>query len=366
APAAVSIAVQPNDTVCQGTTLIFTATPINGGPNPSYQWTVNGQNVGNNSATFTSNTLNNGDTIQVIMTSSSSCLQGPAVVQSNKIIIRFGLEASCITFGANVGGPATVIVNISGGAAPYTFTVTNFGDNTNATQNNVNAQSATFTHTYNAPGNYVVNVTVVDANGCQASSSCNILIRPNDNNLPDANFTSQPSSGCGSVTVQFTNSSTNADSYIWYFGDGDSSTAVNPSHTYTSPGTYHVTLIAINANGRDTLFKPNAVIVYPQPKAFAYANEVCLGEPTEFTDESESATNWSWDFGDGNTSNLQNPSHTYADTGTYTVRMSISGLGGCTDSYTFIVKVSPRPIVNFTYVDSPSCGRNIVKFTNNS
>ena len=365
-PASVSIDVSPNDTVCAGNTLIFTATPTNGGANPSYQWTVNGNPVGGNSATFTTNSLNNGDVVAVTMTSSSSCVQGPNVVTSNPITIHFGIEATCSTIGAVDGSPATINVNISGGALPYTFAVTNFGDNTNDTQNNVNSTSTTFTHIYPAPGVYTVSITVTDANGCQATTSCDVTISSLITDLPIADFNSTPFSGCGSATVQFNNTSQNAISYFWDFGDGNTSNAVSPSHTYSSPGSYHVTLIATNANGSDTIFIPNAVYIYPQPIANAIANDVCLGNAMNFTDVSIHATSWNWNFGDGNTSLLQNPSHTYADTGTYNVTLNITGFGGCTDSYSFTVRVSQVPTPNFSFVTNPDCDNNTVNFTNNS
>ncbi len=365
-PASVDISVSPNDTVCAGNTLIFTATPTNGGANPTYQWTVNGNTVGGNSATFTTNSLNNGDTVRVTMTSSSACVQGPATVTSNPIIITFGLEASCATVGAQVGQSATVIVSVSGGAAPYTFTVNNFGDNTNDTQNNVNATSTSFNHIYNTAGTFNVSVTVTDANGCQATSTCVIVINSNITNLPTADFSSTPFSGCGSATVQFTNNSTNATSYQWDFGDGNTSTDASPTHTYTTPGSYNVTLIATNNDGSDTLFKPNAVYVYPQPVANAIASDVCIGSAMDFTDASLHATGWSWNFGDGGTSLLQNPSHTYADTGTYTVTLDITGLGGCTDTYSFTVRVTQVPNADFNFVATPDCNTNTVVFTNTS
>jgi gliding motility-associated-like protein len=125
-------------------------------------------------------------------------------------------------------------------------------------------------------------------------------------------------------------------------------------------------LIATNANGSDTIFVPNAVFVYPQPVANALANDVCLGSPTEFTDASLHATSWNWDFGDGNTSTIQNPSHTYADTGTYTITLNITGLGGCSDSYSFTVRVTQVPTAAFSFTDNPDCNKNTVTFTNNS
>ena len=81
--------------------------------------------------------------------------------------------------------------------------------------------------------------------------------------VPQAQFVAAPLSACNApVTVQFTNSSNSSTSFIWYFGDGGSSTQVNPSHTYTSLGTYNVRLIATGCNGaRDTLIQNNYITI---------------------------------------------------------------------------------------------------------
>jgi PKD repeat protein len=85
---------------------------------------------------------------------------------------------------------------------------------------------------------------------------------------PDANFTATPTSGCGSLTVTFTDaSSANTDSWNWDFGDGQTSTAQNPSHTYSTPGTYTVSLTCTNAIGTDTKTMTNYIVVGTIPTA---------------------------------------------------------------------------------------------------
>ncbi|MDD3687786.1 MAG: C1 family peptidase, partial [Bacteroidales bacterium] len=85
---------------------------------------------------------------------------------------------------------------------------------------------------------------------------------------PTANFTATPTSGCGSLTVTFTDaSSTNTDSWDWDFGDGQTSTDQSPTHTYSTPGTYTVSLTCTNAIGTDTKTMTNFIVVGTTPTA---------------------------------------------------------------------------------------------------
>jgi len=152
--------------------------------------------------------------------------------------------------------------------------------------------------------------------------------------LPVAEFAGDPTGGIVPLTVDFADQSTGAPaSWNWTFGDGGTSTAQNPSHTYNSAGTYTVSLTVTNAEGNDTETKTDYITVDPIPAPVAAFS----GSPTsgtvpltvEFTDESTgNITSWSWNFGDGGTSTAQNPSHEYAAAGTYTVSLTVSGPGG--------------------------------------
>ncbi|MEW6053884.1 MAG: PKD domain-containing protein [Nitrospirota bacterium] len=151
---------------------------------------------------------------------------------------------------------------------------------------------------------------------------------------PVANFTASPTSGTAPLTVNFTDTSTGSPtSWAWAFGDGGSSTLQNPSHTYNNPGTYTVSLTATNANGSDTETKIGYITV--SSPAAPVAN--FTGSPTtgtapltvNFTDTSTgSPTSWAWAFGDGGSSTLRNPSHTYNNPGTYTVSLTATNANG--------------------------------------
>jgi serine protease len=156
------------------------------------------------------------------------------------------------------------------------------------------------------------------------------------NNPPVAAFSGTPLSGNYPLTVTFTDASTNSPtSWSWTFGDGGTSTAQNPSHVYTAAGTYTVALTATNAYGSNTLTKTGYVTVTApntNPPVAAFSGTPLSGNApltVVFTDASTNTpTSWSWTFGDGGTSAVQNPSHVYTTAGTYTVALTATNAYG--------------------------------------
>jgi len=150
---------------------------------------------------------------------------------------------------------------------------------------------------------------------------------------PVAEFVGSPTSGTEPLTVSFTDQSSGSPTgWSWTFGDGGTSSAQNPNHTYNNAGTYTVILTASNAAGSDDETKVNYITVNPcNPPVAAFVGTPTSGDyPLEvaFTDQStNSPTSWSWTFGDGGTSTAQNPAHTYTTAGTYTV--TLTAANGC-------------------------------------
>ncbi|MDD4455400.1 MAG: PKD domain-containing protein, partial [Candidatus Methanomethylophilaceae archaeon] len=135
--------------------------------------------------------------------------------------------------------------------------------------------------------------------------------------------------GTAPLTVRFTDTSTGEiTAWLWDFGDGATSTEQNPTHTYTAPGTYTVSLTATNAGGSSTESKTDYITVMAPPPVADFSANVTAGPAplaVRFTDASTGEiTAWSWSFGDGNTSTEQNPVHTYGAPGNYTVNLTIS------------------------------------------
>lgn len=152
-----------------------------------------------------------------------------------------------------------------------------------------------------------------------------------------ANFSAPVRSGTTDTTFSFSDTSTGLPrSWLWNFGDGTTSTEQNPTHRYTSPGTYTVTLTATNAVSTDTETKSSYITVTQTSGAIAPV-AAFSGTPrsgtapltVQFTDRSTNTpTSWLWNFGDGTTSTDQNPSHTYSAAGTYTVVLTATNAAG--------------------------------------
>jgi PKD repeat protein len=184
-------------------------------------------------------------------------------------------------------------------------------------------------------GVHTVNLTVTTDKGCSNQSSRSVTVNPKP--IAAFNF---PNICLPVGAAQFANTTTISDgtgaliSYTWNFGDGNTSTQPNPLHNYSGTGPFTVTLIATSNNGciDNAVRVVNTVYAEPQA-AFNSLPEVCLGNSISFTDQSTAANatvnSWQWDFGDGNTSTVQNPSHTYAAAGPYTVTLKVGTDKGC-------------------------------------
>jgi len=151
-----------------------------------------------------------------------------------------------------------------------------------------------------------------------------------------ADFNAEPRTGTAPLQVAFTDLSTGSPtSWLWDFGDGSTSDEQGPTHTYTTAGTYTVSLTATNGGGTDTKTEADYVTVAAPPAPSAdFAGSPLTGNaplPVTFTDLSTgSPTSWSWDFGDGTSSTSQSPTHTYATAGRYTVSLTATNAGGNT------------------------------------
>lgn len=191
--------------------------------------------------------------------------------------------------------------------------------------------------TYILPGNYTVTLTVSNANGSHTKTVTNyIKVAP----APAVSFIADSSVSCAPKTIQFTNLSapggSGTPSYLWDFGDGNTSTAQNPSHTYNTQGNYKVSLIVTNSNGcMQTLTKTNYIKLVQKPAiSFSATNTTSCKVPVTvaFTNSTTGGSSYFWDFGDGTTSTQQAPNHTYTSTGNYNVKLVVTNATGCKDS----------------------------------
>ncbi len=190
---------------------------------------------------------------------------------------------------------------------------------------------------------------------------------------PVANFIGTPTSGMTPLTVTFTDTSTNSPtSWAWNFGDGGTSTLKNPSHQYTTAGTYTVSLKATNSGGNNTMTRTNYITVMrPGPIPNFTASPTLGTNPltVTFTDTStDSPTSWAWTFGDGGTATRENPEHKYSAAGTYTVTLTAGNSKGSNKitRMDYITVMQPGPIPNFTASPTSGIRPLTVTFTDTS
>lgn len=221
-------------------------------------------------------------------------------------------------------------------------------------------------HYYTNAGTYNVTLVATTAEGC--SGVANVSVKTFD--PPVSNF--QFSNTCLYYPASFTNTSVNPTmgsiaSWSWNFGDGTAleTGAWNPTHLYSIPGEYELTLIthSTNLGCPDTL--KDSIVVFPMPVADFSAEDVCLLQTMSFYDSTtvtvNSVTNWEWNFGDGSPlDTIQNPTHTFADATTYTVQLITTTTNGCRDTITQNVVVHPLPLVNYNTANV--CDGNTVYF----
>ncbi|WP_170234113.1 PKD domain-containing protein [Segetibacter aerophilus] len=193
-----------------------------------------------------------------------------------------------------------------------------------------------------------------------------------------ADFTLDIRQGCAPFVVpKFTNLSKGTGlTYLWSFGNGNTSTQLNPGVIYFADGNYTVKLVVRDATGRkDSVVKSNFVTVNKSPAVNFAASRTggCIPLTVQFTDLSTAGsgniTKWEWDFGDGKTSLLRSPSHTFDVTGNFTITLKVTNSLGCVEvnTKTSYIKVNEIPKANFTSGSATSCNPPVmVNFINTS
>lgn len=334
-------------------TINFTNTSTGPG-SLSYQW--NFGDGGNSTLQNPSHIYNSTGSFTVILTVTSSLGCSDTVVRNNAVVISTNVTSFNVTDTACINESVS-FTNTSAPAAQSQLW--DFGDGTtSAVANPVKVYGATGTYTVILTNTYST---------CTDTAVRTIVIA----GRPTADFTSADTINCQPpLAVNFQNTSAGAVSWFWNFGDGATSNAQNPVHTYIAYGNFTVTLIATNSAGcTDTIIKQNFIRIARASIAITgLPAQGCIPytiNPVPTVTSLDAVTSWNWDFGDGTTSTLQNPSHTYTVLGTYTVRLIITTSLGCSDTLTLIggVKVGTLPTVDFTATPLIACAFSPVQFT---
>lgn len=336
---------------CAPTSIHFNATTANAN---SWLWDFGDGSTSNIKSP--NHTYNNPGqyTITLAVTTNSGCngsiIKNQYIKLDSKPTPAFSLvqDTGCAPFTIQT-------INSSVGATSYLWT---FG---NTTSNLFEP-----TKTYSIGGSYPISLIAISQNGCSDSIRIAPALKVYD---PDAQFQATPKIGCPGMTVQFTNTTnqTNIVSFLWLFGDGTSSPLQNPTHTYNAIGTYPVSLVVTNSFGCiDTTTKLNYITVVDPTTNYTLPDtiKICLGDPYTFLDPTSASNTWSWDFGDGNSSTSQNGSNLYMNAGIYTVTLTTTMPGGCTQTFNpfAIVEVVPyvKKPIDFTLMST--CKPYVVQF----
>lgn len=257
----------------------------------------------------------------------------------------------------------------SGGSITFTSTSTPGDGAINQYQWNFNDGSSPVTgvsgttHQFNNGGtttqSFAPVLVINDVNGCNSSFNDTLWVFP----VPTADFyVNQISSCTAPATINFTNTSTNTTLYNWDFGDpgsgaNNTSTLVNPSHTYASTGTYTIVLTS-GFSGCNDVHSQTITIAQPNANFSASDTVICLYDAVQFTNTGSTGV-YSWYFDDAasgmnNYSALQDPTHAFSSPGIHQVRLIVS-VGSCSDTLTRTITVRTPPVAQFIAPDRLGC-----------
>ncbi|MCH1613847.1 MAG: PKD domain-containing protein, partial [Flavobacteriales bacterium] len=247
-------------------------------------------------------------------------------------------------------------VDTTVGCAPFTLDFEQFsvgGATSSWDFNDGNFSNAySPTHTFTDSGTYEVSLAV--SNVCNFDTAYKTI---RVNTSPNVSFSVIDDTLCAGSTFQFNNSSDFAISNNWNFGDGATSFLTNPTHIYADSGSYRAILTGTSLTNNCPAFDSVDLVVLPYPEIIASSDTSngCIPLPVNFSSTVNSVGYYLWDFGDGNSSNLANPYHTYSTEGYYSVNVRFEDLTGCVDSFDFNVNPYPIPQTNFVSQQLDTC-----------
>lgn len=292
----------------------------------------------------------------------------PATVTTNYTVVAFDQNgcagiADTVTAvvydltGANIDAIGLTPICPGQGTTIYATTTGITGPLTYTWNNGLGSGPGAFVTIPLQPTTYIV--TVTNACGTSVVDSVSILFNP----PPTMSVTPSGTLSCVPTPMNFFDNSVSGNSndpitgWAWNFGDGTSSNTQNPTHVYTTPGTYSVTLTVTTTGGctNNNVGAPIVISAYPYPVAAFSVNSYLLNLPYDVlscTNLSTGAVSYNWNFGDGSSSTLFSPNHNYTAVGIYTVQLIATSQYGCSD--TAEVKITTDADVVFPNAFTPN------------
>lgn len=325
-PAPIATTAIGNITICKGQNTTISASSSGGNGNYTYNWSGGGTG----SVQIVSPPVTTVYT--VVTTDAKGCMGNTASVTVDVT----SLTAANLTVspGSSIcyGNATTVSSSVTGNTGPIVINWSNGLGLGNGPFTVFPAISTTYT------------VTVTDACNNTVSSIVPIVV----NQLPVINLAPLSGVGCSETTVNFANNSINTGvQYLWDFGDGSTSTQINPSHSYNVSGTYSINVLVTSAYGCTNKANTTcSIIIYPGTQAQFTAEAIdgtTISPKYNFINNSVNATSQIWYFGDGTTSTQKNPpAHIYSAKGEYMVKLVTITQNGCRDSISIPVEIKPE------------------------
>lgn len=258
-----------------------------------------------------------------------------------------------------VNNNSVEFINTSFNATQYLW---DFGDGASSSDISPN-------HQYSAAGFYTVTLLASNSSCSDVfQMTSSILIDP----LPTVDFTVDSNQACGTnYSYQFTDITLNNVVSSWQFGDGTIGTASSVSHMYSSLGLFDVTLLSTNSSGCVNSLTKTSFIenITGMPISFSSDDPLlCIDDTVNFLNTSSAFTQSAWDFGDGYTSLLANPMHSYSSSGIYPITLAIIDSNGCPNLLTdsTYIQVYEDPIADFSASTNFGCAGDIISFINSS
>ncbi len=318
-----------NDTICSGESIMFSTLP--GAFRYYWDYGDGFQESGSNVISHTYFNTTTGPVTRMVTLKTESFFGCTSETTLPVVVYPTPVPGFIATPASQVFPDATVSFTNTTNSGTWTW-LWNFDDGYNSPEYQP-------THTYNAPGDYNVRLTV--SNGvCTEQVVHTVRVLPTP---PIARFDSIPS-GCQPWNVAINNTSLYGTSYYWDFGDGHTSSARNPNYTYVQAGVYQVTLTVTGPGGIATAMQ--VVHVYPSPRAYfdisppkVYVND----EEIRLFNLSDGGSTFIWEFGDGDTSHVRDPHHKYTKEGIYDITLHAYSANGCYDTYVKSPGVTVEP-----------------------